>query len=481
MAFTPEAPPVRSGDYTRFVTKPVSTIPVGTGGTVALAFVDDTGPANVPTLYTSWQDYLDRNGAPLDSTNPSEGFLAVYNAFKGGAGAVLGVRQAGSSLAVADATVAAGVGGFTLEALYEGTKGNAIAYEVVANIANPATQRDFRLFYNGVLVVERLGVGANDILSLVDTLNRQAKKYIKPITDAENGTVLDAQALTNLSGGDDGATLTAGDYTALRGLLEPQKFGYFGFANLTDASVKAAMQAWAEGLNNADKPKRFFIGFGGAGAETYAEASGESTGWDNENTIRLALGTYRDTNLDVVLTSAQLLPRLLGAASALGGVESLTNFYFDDLELITGPTESEIVASLEDGLTVLRLGEDGVAIERGLTTYVSDSSDKPFETYSRIKYVTTMQAFEREGRIANESRTGPIGRAVVNQDTRDAVVAAEQRRLDQFVLRKEIQPGAKVVLSADVAQTDDDEFVAVDWIGKFGRTLEQIRRTVILT
>src|SRR4051794_28912817 len=100
MGFTPDSPPVRSGDYTRFASAGGTTLPVGTGGIVALAFVDDTGPVNTIVEYTSFMDYVNKNGQPTDPTAPSEGYIAVYNAFKGegagGAGAslVLGYRLA---------------------------------------------------------------------------------------------------------------------------------------------------------------------------------------------------------------------------------------------------------------------------------------------------------------------------------------------------------------------------------------------------
>lgn len=488
MAFSPAAPPKRAGDYTRFVTRRQTTLPPSTGGIVAVPFTDAWGPVDEAVLLGSFEEYIDQFGAPVDPDSPSEGFVAVYNAFKGedsdhpGAGAVLAYRHAGATVATATRIMAAGAtaNAFTIQARYPGTRGNQYKVEVIANAAVPATQVDVRLYYGTLLLHTFQGVGAAGIVQLVADINRVASKNFVA-TGGTNGTKLDLVAPTALAGGNDGSVLTAGDWTSTRTALEPLAFGYFAPANLTDTAVIASFVQWTKDLNHADKSKRFFFLEGGLLAETFSTASARSALANDENVINLGVGTYRDTRLGLDLSTSQLVPRLAGVAAARGGRASLSFAYLEDLELLTGPQEAEILAAFDQGVVVLGRGTGGVRIERGVTTYSTTSDDeKPFDTFSKIKYVTTMQSIERGMRERNES-SRTLGILPVNNDTREELVSREQKVLNnEYIANKELQPGAKVSLSAGV-QSDDDEFISLDWTGKFSRSLEQIRRTVILS
>jgi hypothetical protein len=168
--------------------------------------------------------------------------------------------------------------------------------------------------------------------------------------------------------------------------------------------------------------------------------------------------------------------------SARGGSASISFAHLQDLVIVTGPVESEILSSLTEGVVVVAQDSGGVRFEKGVTTYVDDqngTTDKPFSTFSRIKYVTTMQGFERDNREANE-QGDRLGRLAVNSDTREFLVAEAQVRLDARIANKEIQPGAKVGIATSPPPSDDDEFVALEWVGRFARSLEQIRNTFFL-
>lgn len=491
MAFSPAAPPKRAGDYTRFVTKRASTLPPSTGSVVTIPFVDDWGPLREFVLVNSFEEYLLVFGEPVNPAAPSEGYVAVYNAFRGedddhpGAGGVLCYRHGGSAANTpATATKGLNAGATTpainIAARYPGTRGNQYKVEVVANAAVPATQVDVRLYLGTLLLYTFTGYASTAITTLQDDINRVASNDFVA-SGAINGTKLDLVASTALTGGTDGATMIAADWTTTRTAIETQAFGIVAPANLTDTAIQAAMVQWTKDLNHAEKSKRFFLVEGGAAGESFSTASTRAAVANDENVVTVGVGTYRDTALGLQLSTAQLATRLAGVMAARGGRASLSFAYLQDIQVVTGPQEADILASFDQGVVVLGQGTGGTRVERGVTTYTTKTAtDKDFETYSRIKYVFTMQEIERGMRERNES-SRTLGVLPVNNDTREYLVSREQTILDDvFIKEKQIRPGAKVVLSA-VAQSDDDEFIAIDWTGKFSRSLEQIRRTVVLS
>lgn len=485
MAFSTAVPPKRSGDYTRFVSKRATTVPPSTGSVVAIPFTDDWGPYREAVLLNSFDEYLAVFGSPSAGVAPSEGYFAVYNAFRGedddapGAGAVLAYRHGGSAAAKATRQLAAGgtSNALTIEAKYNGSRGNEYAVEIVANATNPATQVDVRLYKGTTLLHTFSGVGSADIQTLRDNINKNASADFTAVGGV-NGTKLDALVKTNLAGGNSGTTLVAGDWTTTRTALEPFPFGYLAPANLTDSSILASLETWAKDLNNAEKSKRFFLVKGGVAGEAFSAASARSATANHESVVNLGVGTYRDKALDQTFSTAQLVPRLAGVLAARGGRASISFAYLQDLEIVVGPTESDVLNALDQGVVLLTLGTGGVQFSRGVTTYTTKTDDtKPFDTYKNIKYVTTMANFERDGKEANENGN-VLGKLPVNDDTREFLIGREQARLDEYISRGEVRAGARVVLSVDPPPSDDDEFIAIDWIGKFGRSLEQIRRTV---
>jgi len=296
-------------------------------------------------------------------------------------------------------------------------------------------------------------------------------------------------AATALTGGNSGTTLLAADWTQMMTAVEPllANVGFMAPYDLTDSTIMASLVSWAKNLNNAEKARRFMLVTGGAAAENLSAASTRAAAAASENVVTWGIGTYRDRALALNLSTSQLAPRLAGILASRQGQSALTFARLDDLDIMVGPSESDVLSSLDAGFVVATLGTGGVQFEAGRTTYtVKTDTEKPFEIYSRPKYVFTMQDFERENRQANEAGN-KIGKLPVNNDTREDLVADANKRLQRRIDNNEIQAvdkngnASRVVLASDPPPSDNDEFVALDWFGAFGRTLEQVRNSFYIS
>lgn len=498
MPWSPSNPPKRGGSYSRFLVKRRQTVPPSLQGIVALPITHDWGPFKTFVRCTSMADFeaIFGPGANINDTPPvyTPGYIAAYNAFRGesddrpGAGDILVYRTGAAAAAKAtkilqNTTPAAAV---TVTARYEGTRGNNLKVRVEANAVDSVNKNDLVITEAG-LELERFTHAKTDMVALVADINKRSNwiTAVQTIT----GVALAILADTALTGGNDGATLLAADWTALMTAFESQRFDIFAPYDLTDTSIQTSIDVWVKGLNAPTIPgrrsKRFHTFLGGALAETAAVALAAAVGFDDENLTRVGIGTYKDTRLGVNLSTSQLVPRIAGILARRGYDAGIHFAHLDDIEIVTGPSETDVMSAISDlpgqgGVLVLTLDSAGVRIEFDVTTRVSDTADRPKETFGRIKHVYTMQNFERQLQERHES--GEIlGLLDVNNDTREFLVGDARVLLDTFVRVGAIQPGATVGVSADPPPSDDQRFVALDWLGKFGRTLDQVRNTFYLS
>ena len=474
--------PKRPGAYFNFESRPVEVMPIPTQGVVAIPFTHDWGPVDTPVRVRSFSEWESIYGTGL-----TEGRIAVQGAFKGegvngrgGAAEVVALRFAGTSAAKAtrilqNTTPAAAL---TLTAKYEGTKGNALRATVAANAADPTNKNDL-IILDGTVEVERWTHTKTDITGLAAAIN--AGSDWVTAGSVTSGVALSAVSAQAFTGGDDGTTLVAGDWTGAMTALESERFAIFAPMNLSDSAIQTSMSTWAKNLNA--NSKRFMLVLGGAAGENLATAQARATAANDPNIVTLGIGTYKDEIADANRSTAQLAPRLAGIIADRGETRNLTFARMADLSIVTGPSDSDIIASLDTGVMVMARDSHGTApvrIEAGRTTYTTTSdTNKPFHIYRVPKFVRVMQGLELQ--LNEYAEANVIGQLPVNNDTRAFLIGIMKGLLADREADGRIQPGWDVQVDSSPPPSDQDEFIALLYQISFGRSLEQILNTVVVS
>jgi hypothetical protein len=478
--------PKRAGAYFNFLAASIPSILPSVGDVLAVPFVHDWGPTGEVSFLGSFSDFVAIYGVH-DPNQP--GYRAVKQAFQGqgipgirGAGAVLGYRMSGSAgaqatLSLNNTTPAAAL---RVDALYKGTRGNSLRVSLRTN-SNDVTKKD-------LVVLD----GSSEIESWTydPALSTPLARLAADVNGNSNWValtvVIDTVALATvtsvpLAGGNDGATLVAGDWTAMMAGFEQQRFGYFAPFDLTDSSILTALKAWGQNLNT--KGKRFFVVTGGALGETVTTAITRALSFNDPDFVTVGVGSIRDNSLldangnAVILSTAQFVPRLAGIMAQLGETSSLSGARVAGAELLAdAATESAIDLAFDGGVIVLGRDSDldaPVRIEKGLTTWTNAAdADRPYKIFRTPKYVRTLHDLQME--FTDYITSFVIGKVQVNSATRSGVVGELSARMAIRESLGAVQKAWSVGVSTVPPPSDDDEFIALDIGLGFGRSAEQV-------
>ena len=481
--FSKDNRPLLPGVYFNEEAVVPTTVLPNAGSVVAIPFTHDWGPFKLATLVSSFAEFEAKFGK-----SDSPGRKAVMQAFVGegvpgygGAGYVLCYRTGATAAAKAtkalqNTTPAAAA---TLSAKYEGTKGNNLTV-TTQDTAGDSSKNDLIILLNGV-EVERFTYTDNDLNTSANSLKAQidANSDWVTITVSIDGVALGTVTNSAFTGGNDGSTLVAGDWTALMAALEIERFGILAPYDLTDSSILTSLKTWATALNAAGR--RFLTVVGGAAAETNAAAITRSTSLNDSDFVNLGQGSVRDVGVlgtsavPVTLSTSQLAPRVAGILAQRGEAMSSTYAQLYGLELVGGAVESEKLAALKGGVVVLERDSDPVApvhLGKVVTTYTTKTNAaKPYLIYRNAKFVRTIHGIETE--FTEWMARNIIGKVVVDNKSRDAAKAELGSRLQRRVETRVIQPKPTVEIDQDPPPSDDDEFIALVYGVKFGRSAEQ--------
>ena len=221
--FSKASRPVLAGTYFNFLVSQPPTVSPSVGQTVCVVFTHTWGPFETAVLCNSFSEFLEKFGG--DPLNPSSGYIAVKEAFLGeaspdfgGAGAVLAYRMGGAAAAKATKTLqnTTPAAAITLTAKYEGSSGSGLKV-TTQDDPTPANNQLIITDTNGVVLETYVYADVN-ITDLVAQINANSR-YVTAVQTI-TGVALANVSAQPLTGGNDGATLVAQDYTDAMTALE---------------------------------------------------------------------------------------------------------------------------------------------------------------------------------------------------------------------------------------------------------------------
>lgn len=473
--------PVRPGTVIRFVGESIPRVLASFADVVAVPIVHDWGPINTPTLVGSILEF-DAIFGNSDTAGRRAVILALNGqggALGGGAGGVLVVRMAApaaveSSVSITNTAAAAAI---TIKGKYPGVRGTRVAYSVAADPAD-ATHDLLKLYFDGA-PQERYSYVKTDINDLGAQINARSKLG-KVNTAITSGTALTATNPadldgTPLTGGNDGSTLTATEWTAAQTALDFARFSVFAPYNLTDSTIQAQLKSWIQGMADNNRPVLGF--FGGPSNDTITTALARSVALADPHIVNLGVGSYHDALLDRDLSTAELAPRLAGAFVARGQTKSLTFAPIAGLTVVanSGPTSGDTEAAILGGVTVLSRAVSANAdlhVEMGLTTFTSHSdAARPYDVFSDPRLVRIMDLYVRGMKEWGDEN---IVGGVVNQDSRDAVKAEARNRQDVLEGAGLLVPGSSFVTVDDPHDPALADAIPYDFGWQFARTANYV-------
>ena len=479
--------PTLPGAYFNFESQPVPVVPPAAGTSVAIPFTHDWGPFETVVRVSSFAEFQSMFG----SADDTDGYRAVKQAFlgeglpgRGGAGEVVCFRFGGSAAAKATLTLnnTSSAGAITLSARYEGTRGNDLRV-TTQNYAGDSAKNEL-IILDGATVLEKYRYADTDITDLAAQIN--AKSDWVTAGSVTSGTALSNVSAQALTGGNDGTTLLAGDWTAAMEAFDVHRFAVFCAYKLTDSSIRASVASWTDSQNELGK--RFFSIFGGAAGEDEDTAATRSAALASPNLLNVGIGTITDSSLgagqtELALSTSEFAARVAGALANRGEFQSLTHARFVGIELTIGATLTELESAFDSGVIALARDSHATApvhIKTGLTTWTQSDADsdptRPYLIYRQPKYVRTIHGIESD--LTQWAEENIIGTQVINDNTRETVVGEVKSVLLDRQKAGAVQPGWTVGIDQNPPPSDDDEFIALVISVSFARALEQVYFTV---
>lgn len=476
--------PKLAGDYFTWEAEQTRSVPATIGGILAVAGTHDWGPVNTTahpddvkngTLCGSWTEFVTKFGA-----TETELSRAVFLGFKGqgfggrgGAGSVLVVRQAGSAAAIAskvlqNTTPAAAL---TLTALYPGTRANAL--RVTVQVGTAVGTKEL-LILDGALLKEKYvfaNSGAGALAALAADINLLSS-WVSAAVTLDAGVTLADIASTALTGGNDGTTLTGGDWTTTMSVLDVARWAVLAPANLTDPTLLASLRAWQKDRNS--RGARCLLVDGAAITETggnVATAVSRAQGTNNWDEVVLGAAVIHDDAFNRDMSTAEYASRAAGGFIARGLKLDAFFMRFSDCSLVSGPSLAGEEACLDGGVTTFSRDTNvdaPVFIKEGVTSYSNDAlstvdeqgaKTHPVALYKRIKNVRIQHAIELEasewatsGMVLGEITVGDRGRSMVLGHFKEIYQAYQNGEI--------VQPGWSVRIdvqaTADAGGDDSD-------------------------
>jgi len=440
------SPATRPGAYFNVIAQAADLLEAGDRGVVLIVGRANWGPVDETVELLSEADVTRAYG-----TGSSLPKLATQ-AIRGGAATVLGLRIAGSSAAVATATLDDEydvADALTFEALYPGTRANSFTITVSDH---PVEGLLLDLKESGVLLERYHTVSglAEDFAILINA----ESAYV--VADGSGGGVLAIVTDAPFASGNSGTTVVSGDYTAAQTVAEGEIFDVYVQDDDTNGSNQNAVAAWTETRREAGQ--LFMTVMGGAAAELVSTAMTRAGDFDFEGVVYVYPG-FTDAD-GVVFTGQEAAARVAGHIAAAGFSRSVTFQVLDgvaDVETRLGT--QDVASALEAGVLLIVADGPEVRIEKGINTFTSEAEDETkSKAFRKIRTIATIDAVV-EG--LERGFRAYIGAVTNDDDGRQSMIGAGQEFLDRLVQARALNPGASVALDPSNPPTVDQVFLVV--------------------
>lgn len=422
---------VRPGTYVNFESTKVGTVGVGERGIAIIPFIGHTyGPAKQFISITNAAPDAERAKLGYSVFDDNANMLLVREALKNAATVIIYITASGSK-AVGNG------GGLSAEAVYGGTRGNALAYSVVAN---PVGGFDITVtlggatmsFYEGVTSAEELAA-KND-------------PYIKFTTGGEK---ISAVAGVNLAGATDTESQNA-DVTAFLDAIEGVKFNSVAFP-VTEETLLTAFKSKIKYL-------RENVGKGVVGVATGLDGDYE--------------GIINVTNSVVVggreLTNAEATAWVAGAQAGASYVQSNTYKVYDGATGVVGVKNHEqAVAAIKNGEFFFSVSEEGkVVAEYDINSLVTVPVGKD-DSYKKNRVIRVFDTFNESIQLnfpPNKYPNSPTGWDIMEGVGRSILKAFEDagaiKNVDydnDFLVDREASVGDQTYFNVGLEAVDSAE------------------------
>jgi len=333
----------------------LTTTTVGAVNVIGIVGTANWGPLSTATTVSSLAEAVDY--FKTDDTNLTL-IKALQLSYGAGASTVRIVRiEDGnadySALSLLNGTVAA----MTITAYYKGTYGDNISVTVTENGSNVDVK-----ITDGVVTEYYINQATNDLI--VAAINAQSSL----VTAAKlTSSLIDAVTATNLAGGDDGESVTDGDYVTGMTVLEGEDINFLLCAGQESDSLHTSMDTHCQNMANVGKER---IAVAGCDlAEDIATIKARSTKSDRFIFICpgvVVLDTL--TGADVTRSGAYAASAIAGLLSGYDVQNSITNSTIAGItDVEDAYSDAELKDLLQDNRCPIKK-KNGIRVSRGITT-----------------------------------------------------------------------------------------------------------------
>jgi hypothetical protein len=480
-------PPTRPGAYFNFVSAARQAVTQGVSGTTALVFTADWGPENTVVELNSASEY----DSTFSTSTGGTGRDAVYGAFDGfsqGTNRIYAYRNVAAAGVAASVSLTAATATMLLTAKYKGVRPNNSWHVTVQTNVEDGTAKDLILYESGNELERFSKVAGGTVANFMAAINdvTTGSKYVVASTVGGSGALTNVVGVAGGAGGfasgNSGLTPSTNEWNAALTALSYYDFNAIAFGNMTDDTTRDILVSWTKAQNG--EGRRFFAVVGGTAAEALSTGGVAGTGntgmqraddYDDQNIINVGATDLKRLSDGVVLSTAQLAPRVAGAVAGMGLRRSLTYARLEGYQVNNPLSSQDYTTSIAQGVvTFANDGTSRIRIESGVTALQTTNTTDRHATFQKVRNVAISHYIQNTlTRVANDNYIGQTP----NTDTsrRDLVgnfLAFLKILEDQQVL----QPGSQVTLDPGYTQTGNAMYVQFGV--KYADSIERIFTSV---